>query len=81
MLFRSYGLNVPVGTWMGAVKVNNEEIWNEYVRTNKVKGFSIEGYFADKMESPKEEIKEDMSSQSDKETLLKIIEILTDEQK
>ena len=78
---RKYGLNVPVGTWMGAVKVNNEEIWNEYVRTNKVKGFSIEGYFTDKMESPKEEIKEDMSSQSDKETLLKIIEILTDEQK
>ena len=78
---RKYGLNVPVGTWMGAVKVNNEEIWNEYVRTNKVKGSSIEGYFADKMESPKEEIKEDMSSQSDKETLLKIIEILTDEQK
>jgi len=78
---RKYGLNVPVGTWMGAVKVNNEEIWNEYVRTNKVKGFSIEGYFADKMESPKEEIKEDMSSQSDKQTLLKIIEILTDEQK
>ena len=32
---RKYGLNVPVGTWMGAVKVNNEEIWNEYVRTNK----------------------------------------------
>jgi len=78
---RKYGLNVPVGTWMGAVKVNNEEIWNEYVRTNKVKGFSIEGYFADKMESPKEEIKEDMSIQSDKQTLLKIIEILTDEQK
>ena len=78
---RKYGLNVPVGTWMGAVKVNNEEVWNEYVRTNKVKGFSIEGYFADKMESPKEKIKEDMSIQSDKETLLKIIEILTDEQK
>ena len=78
---RKYGLNVPVGTWMGAVKVNNDEIWNEYVRTNKVKGFSIEGYFADKMESPKEKIKEDMSSEGDKQTLLKIIEILTDEQK
>ena len=76
---RKYGLNVPVGTWMGAVKVNNEEIWQEYVKTNKVKGFSIEGYFADKMESPKEEIKEDMSSQNDKETLLKIIEILKNE--
>ena len=74
---RKYGLNVPVGTWMGAVKVNNEEIWNEYVKTNKVKGFSIEGYFADKMESPKENVKEDMSSEIDKKTLLKIKEILT----
>ena len=74
---RKYGLNVPVGTWMGAVKVNNEEVWNEYVRTNKVKGFSIEGYFADKMEAPKEAVKEDMSSEIDKQTLLKIKEILT----
>jgi len=74
---RKYGLNVPVGTWMGAVKVNNDEIWNEYVKTNKVKGFSIEGFFADKMESPKEKVKEDMSSEIDKKTLLKIKEILT----
>jgi phosphoenolpyruvate carboxylase len=49
---------------MGAVKVNNEKIWNEYVKTGKVKGFSIEGYFADKMERPKESIKEDMSEQN-----------------
>jgi len=53
---RKYGLDVPVGTWMGAVKVNNEEIWNNYVKTGKVKGFSIEGYFADKMERPKEPV-------------------------
>ena len=26
---RKYGLNVPVGTWMVAVKVDNEQIWNE----------------------------------------------------
>ena len=61
---RKYGMNVPVGTWMGAVKVNNEEVWNDYVKTGKVKGFSIEGYFADKMERPKESIKEDMSEQN-----------------
>jgi len=58
-----YGLDVPVGTWMGSVKVNNEDVWNEYVKTNKVKGFSIEGYFADKMEAPKENIEEQMASQ------------------
>lgn len=58
-----YGLDVPVGTWMGSVKVDNDEIWNDYVKTGKVKGFSIEGYFADKLERPKEEIKEDLSKQ------------------
>ena len=49
-----YGMDLPLGTWMGSVKVNNDDVWNEYVKTNKVKGFSIEGYFADKMETPKD---------------------------
>ena len=51
-----YGMDLPLGTWVGAVKVNNDEIWNEFVKTGRVKGFSIEGYFADKMERPKEKI-------------------------
>mgnify|MGYP003649392701 FL=1 len=59
---RHYGLNVPVGTWMGSVKVNNSKIWENYVKTNKVKGFSIEGYFADKMEQTKKLAKEDMEA-------------------
>ena len=74
---RKYGLNVPVGTWMGAVKVNNDEIWQEYVKTNKVKGFSIEGYFADKMGKPKEEAKEDLSK--DEKLLNEIVNILISE--
>jgi hypothetical protein len=53
---RKFGMNVPVGTWMGSVKVNNDEVWNDFVKTGKVKGFSIEGYFADRMERPKEPI-------------------------
>ena len=72
---RKYGLNVPLGTWMGAVKVNNDEIWQEYVKTNKVKGFSIEGYFADKMAKPKEEAKADLSE--DEKLLNEIVNILT----
>ena len=59
---RHYGLNVPVGTWMGSVKVNNSKIWKDYVKTKKVKGFSIEGYFADKMEQTKKMAKEDMEA-------------------
>lgn len=46
---RKYGLNMPVGTWMVSMKVNNEEVWKDYVKTGKVKGFSIEGYFTDKV--------------------------------
>ncbi len=77
---RKYGLNVPVGSWVGAVKVNNDEIWQEYVKTNKVKGFSIEGYFADKMERPKDKIDENLAkNKSDQETLNKIIDILNAE--
>jgi hypothetical protein len=68
-----YGLDVPVGTWMGSVKVNNDEVWNDYVKTGKVKGFSIEGYFADKMERPKEEIKEDLSEEELMNELIKIL--------
>jgi hypothetical protein len=44
----AYGLNDVVGTWYVAMKVDNEEIWTEYVKTGRVKGFSIEGFFADK---------------------------------
>jgi len=40
-----YNLNVPVGTWMGTFKIDNEDIWQNYVKTGEVKGFSIEGLF------------------------------------
>ena len=60
-----YGMDLPLGTWMGSVKVNNDDVWNEYVKTNKVKGFSIEGYFADKMETPKDKTLGDLMSEDD----------------
>lgn len=41
----AYGINEPVGTWFATMKVDNEEIWNDYVKTGQVKGFSIDGMF------------------------------------
>ena len=61
-----YGMDLPLGTWVGSVKVNNDKIWNEFVKTGKVKGFSIEGYFADKMERPKEQVEEKMEVKNSK---------------
>ena len=41
-----YGLSVPVGTWMGSMKIESDKIWNEFVKTGIVSGFSIEGLFS-----------------------------------
>ena len=51
-----YGFSLPKGTWMISMKVDNDEVWND-VKAGKVKGFSIEGYFADKLEMSLEQQK------------------------
>ena len=66
-----YGMDVPIGTWMGTVKVDNDQVWNDYVKTGRVKGFSIEGYFADKLETPQEKgVKDELSKQKEAEILI-----------
>ena len=47
-----YGFSMPKGTWMMSMKVDNAEIW-EMVKGGTIKGFSIEGYFADKLKMSK----------------------------
>ncbi len=39
-----YNMNVPVGTWMGEYKVDDDATWN-MIKDGVVKGFSIEGVF------------------------------------
>ena len=53
---KNYGLNVPIGTWMVAVKVENDEIWNEQIKSGNAKGFSIEAYFANKLGTIKQSV-------------------------
>jgi hypothetical protein len=65
---RLYGFDLPKGTWMISMKVNNDDVWND-VKLGKVKGFSIEGYFADKLEM-------NMQEQEEQELINQIIEIL-----
>jgi len=49
-----YGFSLPQGTWMISMKVDNDKVWND-VKEGKVKGFSIEGFFADKLEMSMEQ--------------------------
>ena len=48
-LVYSNGEKYPKGTWYGMVKVKNKEIWDDYVKTGLVKGFSVEGFFIDEL--------------------------------
>ena len=75
-----YDLNVPIGTWMISVKVNNDKVWQQ-VKAGEVKGFSIEGFFAEKLETrPNEPIKDDLSKIED-EYLVEELKELLEEQK
>ncbi len=77
-----YGLNAVEGAWAVVMRINNEKVWQD-VKKGIYKGLSIEGYFADKMERPKEKIadfkepiKEEVEAQ---ELLSKIKNILSNE--
>lgn len=66
----NYGLNYPEGTWVVAMKVS-EDIWNDYVKTGEVKGFSIEAGYANRMQMKESNKEEEMLSEL--ESLLKSI--------
>ena len=65
-----YGFELPVGTWMISMKVDNDEVWND-VKEGKVKGFSIEGYFADKYEMKAELTEEETLLNAIRDLILK----------
>ena len=39
---RNFGFDLPEGTWFGAVRVKDNDFWKSKVKTNEVKGFSVE---------------------------------------
>ena len=72
---RKYGLDLPIGTWMVSMKIDNDDIWENYVKQNKIVGFSIEGYFADRLNNKVKENKTDQLTEEDK-LLKNIIDVL-----
>ena len=72
--------NLPLGTWFVKMKVNNPDIW-EAVKEGKVRGFSIEGYFTDKLieaSKPKDiiDLAEECTDCPDEITLGKIRDLI-----
>jgi hypothetical protein len=52
----NYGLNLPEGTWVGMFKISDDRIWNDYVKTGKVKGFSVEALLEHKLVKASQEL-------------------------
>jgi len=68
---QDYGFSLPEGTWFGGVKVKDESFWLNEVKSEKVKGFSIE------IKAETELIK--MTAEADKNKNIKLMEIKTNE--
>jgi len=56
---RKYGFNVPIGSWMVAMKIpktpNGEEVWQK-IKAGELNGFSVSGYFEEVAKFNKEEM-------------------------
>ena len=37
--------DVPDGSWFGSYKVDNDDVWEDFIKTGEFKGFSVEGMF------------------------------------
>ena len=71
---RKYGLDMPVGTWMISIKCTNDEVWAK-VKEQKIRGFSIEGYFADRLSNRPLDKQVDQLTEEDK-LLNEILDVL-----
>ena len=60
----------PAGTWFVTMKVNDDELWNDYVKTGAVKAISIEGLFGHQL----------VKATAIEQLMLKEVEELTDEE-
>lgn len=38
----NFGLSYPKGSWIATMKVDNEDVWQNYIKTGKVQGFSVD---------------------------------------
>ncbi len=67
------GFSYPKGSWMVTMKVDDDAIWNDFIKTGKVQGFSIDAMLSLKEVNLKSDIT--MSKENEKTLLQKIEEL------
>ena len=73
---RKYGFEVPVGTYMIMVKIEDKEFWNNEVKGNGKFGFSIEGLLGQQLVSlSKEATIDDLTEEDIYEIFSEVVEL------
>ena len=67
----NFGFKYPKGSWIATMKVDSDEVWNDYVKTGKVQGFSIDAMISLEEVNFKSEL--NMSEQAKTNSLLERI--------
>lgn len=69
---KAVGLETIKGDWVATCKIENDELWDEYIKTGKLEGFSIDSIL--KLKTPKSE-----EFKNDDEIIDEIKEVLKDD--
>ena len=67
----NFGMKYPKGTWMATMKVDNDDIWNDYIKTGKLKGFSVDAM----VDLQEVNFKSNINMSTEKKTLLEKMEV------
>ena len=69
----NFGFSYPKGSWLAVMKIDNDDVWENYVKTGKVQGFSIDAMLSLKEVNLKSEF--NMSKENEK-TFLEVLKDL-----
>ena len=57
-----YNLDLPVGSWVISMKIEDDELWQQIKEGKKYTGFSIEGFFSDRAKVQKDTTEQEMTA-------------------
>jgi hypothetical protein len=76
-----YGLSYPKGSWIATMKVDSDDIWENYIKTGKVKGFSIDGMLSLKEVNTKSNINMSEIKEAFKDFKDEVIQLFSNKEK
>lgn len=71
----NFGFSYPKGSWMVSMKVDDDNLWNEFVKSGEVKGFSIDALLDLKEVNIKTEIQMSEIIEANKSVIDAIVEL------